>query len=231
MFMSTKLSDLKLGEKPKGLTEWAYELIKELILTLQVAPGTHLQIENLAEQMGISRTPVREALLRLEQEGLTHVVPRVGVFVTNINKDDLEDIYELRELLESRATEKAAEILTGDDLDHIDHLLEVSESAIEEGNIDKFLETEIAFHAILTEHARNRKLVAIMDSLRDLTYRWRILSLQSLENIQLSLNEHQNIAKALRQKDSVLAGKLMGDHIRAARDRISEALDLNEKTE
>jgi DNA-binding GntR family transcriptional regulator len=67
--------------------------------------------------------------------------------------------------------------------------------------------------------------------LRDLTYRWRILSLQSLENIQLSLNEHQNIAKALRQKDSVLAGKLMGDHIRAARDRISEALDLNEKTE
>jgi DNA-binding GntR family transcriptional regulator len=229
--MGTELINLKLGDKPKGLTEWAYEMIKELILTLQVAPGTQLQIENLAEQMGISRTPVREALLRLEQEGLMRVVPRVGVFVTDTDKRDLEDLYELRELLESRATEEATKILTEDDLNHIDHLLEASESAIEEGNVDKFLETEIAFHAILTEHARNRRLVGIMDSLRDLTYRWRILSLQSLENIRLSLIEHQNIAKALRQKDSALAGKLMGDHIRAARDRISEAFDLNNEVE
>jgi DNA-binding GntR family transcriptional regulator len=229
--MGTDLSKLKLGEKPKGLTEWAYEMIKDLILTLQVAPGTQLQIENLAEQMGISRTPVREALLRLEQEGLTRVVPRVGVFVTDTNKRDLEDLYELRELLESRATEEATTRLTEEDLDHIDRLLEVSESAIGEGNVDKFLETEIAFHAILTEHARNRRLVGIMDSLRDLTYRWRILSLQSPENIRLSLIEHQNIANALRQKDSTLAGTLMGDHIRAARDRIREALDLNNEVE
>jgi DNA-binding GntR family transcriptional regulator len=229
--MGTELSKLKLGDKPKGLTEWAYEMIKELILTLQVAPGTQLQIENLAEQMGISRTPVREALLRLEQEGLTRVVPRVGVFVTDTDKRDLEDLYELRELLESRATEEATKILTEEDLDHIDHLLKESESAIEEGNVDKFLETEIAFHAILTEHARNRRLVGIMDSLRDLTHRWRILSLQSLENIRLSLIEHQMIAKALRQKDSAMAGKLMGEHIRSARDRISKVFDFDNEQE
>jgi DNA-binding GntR family transcriptional regulator len=220
-----------LGSKPKGLTDWAYETIKELILTLKVAPGTQLQIEMLADQMGVSRTPVREALLRLEQDGLTQVVPRVGVFVTGISKRDLEELYELRELLESRATEEAAQRLTDDDLDHIDLLLEESKAAVKQGNVEKFLETEIAFHRILTEGARNRRLISIMDGLRDLSYRWRIISLKSQENVRLTLIEHQGIAQALRQRDGPKAGKLMGDHIRSARERMIEEIDLVDETE
>jgi len=220
-----------VGTKPKGLTDWAYETIKELILTLKVAPGTQLQIEMLAEQMGVSRTPVREALLRLEQDGLTQIVPRVGVFVTGISKRDLEELYELRELLESRATEEASQRLTDDDLDHIDRLLEESKTAVKQGEVEKFLETEIAFHQILTEGARNRRLISIMDSLRDLSYRWRIISLKSQENVRLTLIEHQGIAQALRQRDGPKAGKLMGDHIRSARERMIEEIDLGDETE
>ncbi|HEY43703.1 MAG TPA: GntR family transcriptional regulator [Anaerolineae bacterium] len=220
-----------MGSKPKGLTDWAYETIKELILTLKVAPGTQLQIEMLADQMGVSRTPVREALLRLEQDGLTQVVPRVGVFVTDISKRDLEELYELRELLESRATEEAAQRLTDDDLDHIDRLLEESKVAVKKGNVEKFLETEIAFHHILTEGARNRRLISIMDGLRDLSYRWRIISLKSQENVRLTLIEHQGIAQALRQRDGPKAGKLMGDHIRSARERMIKEIDLGDETE
>jgi len=220
-----------LGTKPKGLTDWAYETIKELILTLKVAPGTQLQIEMLADQMGVSRTPVREALLRLEQDGLTQVVPRVGVFVTGISQRDLEELYELRELLESRATEEAVQCLTDGDLDHVDLLLEESEVAVEKGDVEKFLETEISFHNILTEGARNRKLISIMDDLRDLTYRWRIISLKSPENVRLSLIEHQGIAQALRQRDGPQAGRLMGDHIRSVRERMIKVFDLDDETE
>ena len=220
-----------MGTKPKGLTDWAYETIKELILTLKVAPGTQLQIEMLAEQMGVSRTPVREALLRLEQDGLTQVVPRVGVFVTGISKRDLEELYELRELLESRATEEAAQRLSDDDLDHIDRLLEESKAAVKQGEVEKFLETEIAFHQILTQSAQNRRLISIMDSLGDLSYRWRIISLKSQENVRLTLIEHQAIAQALRQRDGQKAGKLMGDHIRSASERMIEEIDLDDAIE
>ena len=223
------IEKLELGTKPKGLTDWAYETIKELILTLKVAPGTQLQIEMLAEQMGVSRTPVREALLRLEQDGLTQVVPRVGVFVTGISKRDLEELYELRELLESRATEEAAQRLTDDDLDHIDHLLEESKAAVKPGEVEKFLESEIAFHQILTQSAQNRRLISIMDSLGDLSYRWRIISLKSQENVRLTLIEHQGIAQALRQRDGKKAGKLMGDHIRSASERMIEEIDLDDE--
>jgi DNA-binding GntR family transcriptional regulator len=220
-----------LGSKPIGLTDWAYETIKELILTLKVAPGTQLQIETLADQMGVSRTPVREALLRLEQVGLTQVVPRVGVFVTGTSKRDLEELYELRELLESRATQEAAQSLSDEDLDHVDRLLEESKTAVEKGDVEKFLEIEIAFHSLLTEAARNRRLISIMDGLRDLTYRWRIISLRSQENVRLSLIEHQGIAQALRQRNGSKAGKLMGDHIRSARERMIGEFDLDDEAE
>lgn len=185
----------------------------------------------LAEQMGVSRTPVREAILRLEQDGLTQIVPRVGVFVTGISRRDLEELYELRELLESRATEEAAGRLTDDDLDHIDRLLEESKEAVKQGDVERFLETEIAFHNILTEGARNRRLISIMDSLRDLSYRWRIISLKSQENVRLTLIEHQDIAQALRKRDGPQAGKLMGDHIRSARERMIKEIDLIDETE
>lgn len=190
-----------------------------------------MQIETLADQMGVSRTPVREALLQLEQDGLTQVVPRVGVFVTGISKRDLEELYELRELLESRATEEAAQRLSDEDLDLVDRLLEESKAAIEKGDIEKFLEVEIEFHNLLTEGARNRRLISIMDGLRDLTYRWRIISLRSQENVRLSLIEHQGIAKALRQRDASKAGKLMGDHIRSASERMIGEFDLDDETE
>ena len=118
-----------------------------------------------------------------------------------------------------------------DDLDHIDRLLEESKAAVKQGDVDKFLETEIAFHNILTQSAQNRRLISIMDSLGDLTYRWRIISLKSQENVRLTLIEHQAIAQALRQRDGLKAGKLMGDHIRSASERMIEEIDLDDELE
>jgi len=212
--------------KPSALKDWAYEIIKEALLSLQMPPGAQLHIEQLADQMGISRTPIREALLRLESDGLVRTVPRVGFFVTEITKRDLEELFELRELLESYAAEKAASLLTDDDLAHIDRLLEISVSAVEQGNLDEFLKAEIAFHAFLIERCDNRRLIEMMKGLEDLTHRERVLSLRSMENVRASLTEHQRIAEALHQRDGELASGFMGEHIRNVRKRMLQFIDL-----
>ncbi len=212
-------------QKPVGLTDWAYERIKGSILNLDYVPGAQLQIERLSDLLGISRTPIREALLRLEQDGLVRVAPRVGYFVSDVSRRDLEELYEIRELLESRAIKQSVENMTDDDLDRIDQLLEASAAAVDENNIDRFLEIEIDFHNFLTYHSGNQRLISILESFQDLTYRWRKLSLRSAESPKLSLVEHEVIADAVRNRDGELASRLMSEHICKARDRILQVVD------
>lgn len=215
-------------DKPVGLTDWAYEQIKEAILRIQFAPGTQLQIESLVTELGISRTPIREALLRLEKDGLVRVAPRVGFFVKEFTHHDLEELYEVRELLESRAVKNATNNLSDQDLDLIDHLLDLSVIAVQAKDVEKFLEVEIKFHNFLTEHSQNSYLISVLESLRDLSYRWRMLSLRSPESLARSMEEHLNIARAVRDKDAELASQLMAEHIRNARERIMEIVKASE---
>ncbi len=210
--------------KPLALTDWAFESIKDSILNLTLPPGVQLQVEQLATQMGISRTPVREALLRLERDGFVQVLPRVGFFVTGIDPKDLEELYELRELLESRAVRDAVPRLSDEELAHLNQLVEYSKVAIEEQDTEKFLETEIAFHTFLTDHSQNRRLIAIIESFRDLTYRWRKLAITSFQDVRVSYDEHCQINAAVQQKNASLASQLMGEHIRAAQLRISQII-------
>lgn len=212
--------------KPAALTDWAYEVIKEAILTLKIDPGAQLHIDELAEQLNISRTPIREALLRLEQDGLVRMVPRVGFFVTEITKRDLEELFELRELLESHAVKRAALALTDDDITRLTRLYEENAAAMERGDLAQFLQTEIEFHSFLIDHAQNQWLITMMGSVQDLIHRERVLSLRSMENVRASVREHQRVLEALLQGDAELAGRRMAEHIHAVKERLSQFLDL-----
>jgi DNA-binding GntR family transcriptional regulator len=214
--MNTPLTN----RKPQGLTDWAYDRIKDSILNLVLPPGTQLQVELLATQMGISRTPVREALLRLERDGFVQVIPRVGFFVTEADPKDLEDLYDLRELLESRAILDGVPIMTDEDLDHLKYLLALNAEAVKQENLEAFLESEIEFHAFLTSRSRNKRLISALESFRDLTYRWRKVSVKSIDDVKVSLEEHQKVFEAVQRRDAQLASQLMSEHICAAENRI-----------
>jgi len=216
--------------KPAALTAWAYKTIKEDILNFRIQPGTQLHIEKLAEQMDISRTPIREALLKLEADGLVKTLPRVGFFVTDITKRDLKELFELRDLLECHATRKAAPLLTDDDLKYLDTLLAESIPAVEQGNLDKFLEIDIALHTLLIERAQNRRLIAMMESIRDLTYRERVLSLRSSDNVRETLHEHQRIVEALHQRNGELASRRMSEHLHAVSERLMQLADIPDES-
>ena len=212
--------------KHSDLKDWAYDVIKEAILAFQFAPGVQLHIQELAKQMDISRTPIREALLRLENDGLVRAVPRVGFFVTEITRSDLRELFELRGLLEGYAAQEAASLLSDDDLAHMDRLFENSVSAVERGELKEFLEAETALHTFLIEHCGNSRLIQVMESLKDLTYRERILSIESLDNVRESCVEHQAILDALHKRDGALAGERMRVHIRNVKRRLLQFPDI-----
>ena len=136
-------------KKPAALTNWTYKLLKEMILNLEIMPGKQIHIEELIEKLEVSRTPVREAFLKLASEGLIEVRPRVGYFVSDITEQDIRDLFEIREIIETRAAKKAAITLTDEEIDSMKKLISDSYKALEDNNFNIYLENEIQFHEYL----------------------------------------------------------------------------------
>ncbi len=223
-----RMDSLATLTKPSALTAWAYSTIKESILNLSIRPGEPLRVEQFATQMRISRTPVREALLRLERDGLVRSVAHVGFFAASFSKRELRELYEVRRILESSAATMAATRIDEEGLASIDRVLMETRGAVKLNQLDQFLQSEIAFHRCITDHCGNSQLVNMVESLRDLTFRGRVLSLASPDNVRKSLEEHELIAEALHRRDSKSAGKLMSDHLTDAVDRMLQFVDLPE---
>ena len=206
--------------KPKDLKNWAYETIKKWILNFDLESGKQVHIESIAAKLGTSRTPIREALVKLESEGLVTAIPRVGFFVTEVTAQDLNKLLELRELLEGYAAEKSVSFFNEEDIKLLVKLQKQAVESVEQGNFTKFLEIEVAIHSSIIEHSQNSYLLRIIDSLKDLTYRERLLSVRSIENVRESLNEHKEIIEALRLRNGKLAGQSMRRHINRVQKRI-----------
>lgn len=220
------MANLDAYSKPSDLKNWAYENIKRKILNIEVNAGDQLRIESLAEQLGISRTPIREALLKLESEGLVRAASRVGFFVRGITKKDLQELFELREILESYAAEKAAMLIDEQGLQRLEEYQRRAGKAISAGNMSKFMEMEIEIHSLILRKSGNSRLIQMIESIKDIIHRERILSLQSSENVEESFNEHRGIVDALAKKDAKLAGRMMRSHILAVKDRMMAFLEL-----
>jgi len=213
--------------KPFALTDWTYHYLKEKILNLELKPGQQINIDEFTEKLEVSRTPIREAFLKLASEGLIEVRPRVGYFVADITEQDIRDLFEIREIIETRATKKAAELLTDEELESMQSLISESRKAVDEGNFDIYLRNEIQFHEYLQKHIQNKRLNSIIEGLNDLTHRERVMSTQSLENINQSIIEHQRIMDGLAKRDGNLAEWYMGEHLHNVSERLVKHLKEN----
>jgi DNA-binding GntR family transcriptional regulator len=206
--------------KPSKLTEWAYEIIKNDILSGGIDPGEKLLIADIAVRLNISRTPIREALLKLREEGLVDSFSRVGFFVRDLSAEDLRELFELREITEAYAAEKAASRLTDSDLVELDTIQKASVQAVNEGRLEDFNKCEIALHAFIIKHSENSRLQKLSDGLSDLTSRERRLAIRYPENVRISLSEHGKIVEALARKDGTLARTRMIEHLRNVYSRL-----------
>ena len=214
------------NQKPLNLNEWAYHSIKKRILDNEFKSGSQLNIEELSKELNISRTPIREALLRLRQNGFVVSFSNVGFFVCGITRDDFEDIFEMRQLIEAYAVVKFIETCTDDEIREVldIHSQCVAQAKIE--NIKAFNDYDIQLHNMFINRLSNKKMRAVYDNVDDLLYRLRIYAIKSSENIKQSLLEHEKIMCAVSGRDSV-AGKLaMEKHIVNIHDRIKPFVDF-----
>lgn len=206
--------------KPASLTEWTYSYLKERILNLDLKPGEQIHIKEYAEKLEISRTPIREAFLRLMADGLVVVRPRVGYFISDITEQDIRELFEIRELIETRATRKAVDLLTDEDLEQMQKILDESQKAVEAGDLNVFIRNDVKFHGFLEKHVQNSHMKAFFDSIIDLTHRERIMSIKILDNVNQSITEHIRILDGLKQRDANLAERFMEEHLSNVSERL-----------
>jgi DNA-binding GntR family transcriptional regulator len=214
----------------RKVTDWVYEELKAAIVELRLAPGSPLREGTLAEQLGVSKTPIREALTRLEQDGLVETTSFKGAVVTGYSRQDLIELYELRELLENTAARAAAESMTEQDRAHLDRICQQSRKLKTGKDAAKLAALISEFDAVLFDQVKNTRIRALIENLRDHLTRIGQLTAVIPGRIEASVDEHTKIVEAIAARDPDLAEQHMRNHIRSVRDdqlrALAEAADL-----
>lgn len=208
----------------KPLREIVFETLREAIISGRLKPGERLMEVQLAEEMGVSRTPVREAIRKLELEGFVVMVPRKGAYVADISLKDIADVFEVRAALEGLAAALAAERITEEELEQLERLLVQLAEKIEKNDLTGLIEIDTQFHEVLYRACRNAKLVQILGNLREQIQRFRATSLASPGRMKFALDEHKKIVEAVSERNVELARALAQEHIENAENSLLEAL-------
>ena len=208
----------------RKVTDWVYEELKSAIVDLRLALGDSLREATLADQLGVSKTPIREALTRLEQEGLVETTSFKGAVVTGYSRQDLLEIYELRELLENAAARTAAESMADADRDRLDRICRESRKLKKNHDAAGLAALISAFDDVLFEQVRNSRIRALIENLRAHLTRIGHLTAEIPGRIEASVDEHEKIVQAIAARDPELAERQMREHIRSVRDDQLRAL-------
>jgi DNA-binding GntR family transcriptional regulator len=191
-----------------------FETLKRRILTGELSSDTPLKERNLAEEFGISRTPVREALRQLVSEKLVRIVPNMGAFVGSFSWKDATEIFAVRKVLEAYAAQLATGRLMPAQIFYLEKVLKRSQTALKKGDASAYMKCDEDFHACLNENCGNQHLTEMIRNVIDKTklIRLRRSLFQNEESIRLSLKEHKAILSCLIAKDSSGAGRLVWQH-------------------
>ena len=204
----------------RTLWERVYDHLRDEILADRLEPGTVLNEVALAQSLGVSRGPVREALGRLAAEGLVTIRPRRGAVVRALSKEEFLDAYQVREALEVMAVRLAVPRLTPDDFGAMQQLIDEMSAHAERGDVQGFFEANTAFHEAFFDASRNRMLKDMYRQLRGQIDRYRLRSLALRGNLQRSISEHKAILRAAKAGDVERAAHLVSEHIRVPQIRL-----------
>ena len=208
------MSDLKMSANEYlPLRDVVFKTLREAILKGNLAPGERLMEIQLANQLGVSRTPIREAIRKLELEGLVIMIPRRGAEVARITEKDLRDVLEVRASLEELAIGLACERITDEEIGELRRALENFREVLREGDVTKIAESDVDFHDINFSATQNARLIQIVNNLREQMYRYRLEYLKDYTTHDRLYKEHQQITDAVSDRDKERARKLIVEHI------------------
>ncbi len=207
---------------PTALYQEVAERLRQRIFAHELTPGDWIDEQKLAEQYGISRTPLREALKVLASEGLVDLKPRRGCYVTEISRQDIDDIFPLMAMLEGRCAFVAVQLAKPADIKGLKAIHEKLELAAKEGRIDAFFEVNQEFHRRIQELTNNRWLLSVIQDLRKVLKLSRLHSLSLEGRLQQSLEEHRTIMAAFEAGDAEKAERSMHDHLLYGREALAK---------
>lgn len=214
--MFPKTFSLKIEKQPR-LRQIVYEKLKDAILTGAIPRGTRLYESKIAEETGISRTPVREALHALEREFLITAIDKVGYEIVDTDIEALEEISEIRKTVEALALRKAIDHIGEDEIKELEENLKKSEKAVRESKPDVFVQLDAEFHNVLCSLSHSDRLIRMADSLRKEMARFRSRTKKDQALAAESLRYHQEIVRCIKIGDVRNARKVLSDHIDHAR--------------
>ena len=202
------------------LRDVVFNTLRQAILKGELEPG---------ERLGVSRTPIREAIRKLELEGLVLMIPRKGAEVAKISEKSLRDVLELRRSLEELAIELACQRMTEEEIDELEDAQRAFRKAVDSKDVMLMAETDEKYHEIIYQGTKNSRLVQILNNLREQMYRYRLEYIKDADKRQILLIEHDNILKAVRNRKVAEAKAAMREHI--DNQEITVSRNIKEKEE
>jgi DNA-binding GntR family transcriptional regulator len=190
------------------------DMLRDMIMTGKLKEGDKVNEGKLCETMGISKTPLREALRVLSVEGLIRLVPNRGAFVTKPEFEEIAEMFDVMSLLEGFCARKACEKMTSKDFAHLEKLHVKLEENFERHDQEEYIRINNQYHTLVQEIAGNRTLNQIVDGLRKKILLYRFQSLNLPERFASSIREHRDLLEAFRQRDHSGADALMREHLK-----------------
>lgn len=216
----------KIVEDNGSLRQRVFTSIESAILNGEYRKGESLGELQLSKKLGVSRTPIREALMQLELEGLVKNIPNKGAIVVGISEKDIEDIYAIRSRIEGLASRLSAQNITDDELLAMQKIVELQEFYLSKNDIEQIWKLDSDFHKIIYDSSRSRPLRSTLSSFHNYIRRARDVSVNVSGRAEKSVAEHRSILEAIRTGDSEQAENLTSQHIENAKKNILKEKNL-----
>jgi len=195
------------------LRDVVFQTLRQAILRGELQPGERLMEIQLANKLGVSRTPIREAIRKLELEGLVLMIPRKGAEVAEITEKSLRDVLEVRGSLEELAVELACERITQEQIEELKSAAKEFEITLKDGDLTEYAEADVKFHDVIYHATDNMRLIQLLYNLREQMYRYRVEYLKRAEVHSSLLDEHQVIIATLENRDKEAAKQAIRKHV------------------
>lgn len=206
------------------LRDVVFNTLRKAILRGELKPGERLMEIQLDNKLGVSRTPIREAIRKLELEGLVLMIPRKGAEVAQITEKNMQDVLEVRKALEELSVQLACERITPEQVEEMKMAAEDFRKVLKSGDVTKIAEADVKFHDIIFAATNNQRLITLLNNLREQMYRFRVEYLKQKECYPQLLEEHDKLIALISGGEVEEACELMGCHIDNQASTVSDVI-------
>lgn len=210
-----------------NLSDRVYNVLLDRIITRKIKPGERLVEEDLAENLGISRTPIREALNRLFRDDLIELIPRKGGYIKKLTARDVEEVYEIREVLENLVVRLAIPLIRDNGLKKLEELVRKTEKLTGKDKMKSQVNIDSELHNLIISSCGNKRLQKMIKSLYNFIQAFRVLEAQQPRRSNQAFQEHKMILEALSKRNTGRAAKLMSEHIENTKNNILADFKFN----